>query len=175
MSNEQQGSQWQQDGLETRLRTVERLANGAFPLVGTVAGGNAVAGTVGEYAEASLVIGSAVSLTTNTDATVVSFSLTPGDWDVSAVCGFTPAASTSITHISAGVSTTAATMPTALGAQTAISFPAIVPGATTEWLWPVTPTRLNLTVTTTVYLIAHAFFTVSTLGAYGVIRARRVR
>ena len=29
MSNEQQGSQWQQDGLETRLRTVERTANSA--------------------------------------------------------------------------------------------------------------------------------------------------
>jgi hypothetical protein len=174
MSNEQAGAQWQQDTLESRLRTVERVANGAFPLVGTIAGGNAVVGTIGEYAEVSLVIGSAVSLTTGTDATVVSFSLTAGDWDVSAVCGFSPAASTSITHLSAGVSTTAATMG-GLGTQSAISFPAIVPGATTEWLWPVQPVRISLSVMTTVYLIAHAFFTVSTLGAYGLMRARRVR
>ena len=36
-------------------------------------------------------------------------------------------------------------------------------------------TRVSLTTTTTVYLVSHARFTVSTLGGYGFIRARRVR
>jgi len=132
-----------------------------------------VIGVIGEYVSASVPIAAAAGLVTNTDANVTSISLPPGDWDVSGVVGFAPAASTSMTHLSSGISTVSATMQNG-GSQSAISFPAIVPGATTEWLYPTPTVRLLLTVATTVYLVAHALFTASTLAAYGTIRARRI-
>mgnify|MGYP001565041747 CR=1 FL=1 len=133
----------------------------------------AVIGVIGDFTSASVPIGSAVALTTNTDATVASIQLPAGDWDVQGNVGFSPAANTSMTHVSSGVSTVAATM-NGIDTQAAISFPAIVPGATTEWLLPTPTVRLLLSVPTTVYLVSHALFTVSTLGAYGTIRARRM-
>jgi hypothetical protein len=37
------------------------------------------------------------------------------------------------------------------------------------------PVRLSIAATTTVFLVAQCTFTVSTLSAYGTIRARRMR
>jgi len=129
-------------------------------------------GGVGEYNEAVLASGDAVSLVTNTEKTVLSISLTAGDWDVSAVAAYLSAALTSITHLSESISLVDNTMG-GLGTETMITSAAFVRGIGSQIRH--TPTvRLSLTATTTVYLVFHSIFTVSTLKGYGVIKARRV-
>ncbi len=143
-------------------------------LQGSRTNDNAGTGEIGEYISSSVVIGSAVSLTTDTTANVTSIVLTPGDWDVSGVIGFVPAATTSITHMSGGSSETSATMG-GLGKEFATTSQAYVPGVTNEIEYAVPTTRFSVAASTTVYLTAHAIFTISTLGGYGIIGARRVR
>ena len=140
----------------------------------TTTNDDAPAGAIGEYIESSVAIGSAVALTTNVEANIASITLTPGDWDVDGVVGFVPAATTSITHLSGSSSLVSATGG-GLGTEAATTFPAIVPGAAQEWFSTIPTRRVSIAVNTVVYLTAHTLFTVSTLGGYGVLRARRVR
>lgn len=139
---------------------------------GAMDGTDAQAGAIGELITATAAP-AAVSLTTATPANIVSVSLTAGDWDVEGVVNYTPGASTSITQLSQGVSVTSAT----LGVQDSYaqqSQAANVPGA--NIIASSSPeVRLSLAVTTTVYLVAKATFTVSTLTGGGTIRARRMR
>lgn len=128
--------------------------------------------SIGEYTEAAVASGSAVALTTATAANITSISLTAGDWDVSGVVGFLPAGTTSITVMGGGSSATSATIG-ALGSAFAESQTATVPGAVGQ-IRVIPTVRLNVTATTTIYLVATATFTVSTLGGYGLISARRV-
>lgn len=141
---------------------------------GTATNDNATAGYIGEYVSSTIASGSAVSLTTNTTANVTSISLTAGDWDVTGVVDFQYGATTSITNLVGGSSTTSAT----LGARdTFFDFEtaANVPTATADAAFVIPTTRISIAATTTVYLVAQATFTVSTLKAYGTIRARRMR
>lgn len=137
------------------------------------------AADLGALVTSSIPVGSAVSLTTATPANITSISLTPGDWDIVGFVDFNPAATTSVTNLTASVSLTSATVsgqtggsglgtdPTAIVNQAA-AVPAGVVGVGTS------PVRLSITKTTTVYLVAQATFTVSTMSAYGTLRANRV-
>lgn len=142
-------------------------------VVGTATNNNAAAGSVGELISATLVEGSAVSLTTATAANITSVNLTAGDWDVSGVVAFKFAGTTSYTILTGGTNSTSATIG-AIGTYANNVVAANVPGAVTA-IKEAPITRYSLSATTTVYLIAYAAFTVSTLQAYGFIRARRVR
>lgn len=143
-------------------------------IVGTTTNNSANAGSVGEYVEGTLASGSATSLTTATAKTITSISLTAGDWDVTGIVFFAPAATTSVTELSASISQTNNTLDVTLGrfidhgsAATVYSGQgnsAAVPSA-----------RISLSGTTTVYLVGYAAFSVSTMTAYGVIHARRMR
>lgn len=130
--------------------------------------------SVGSYLSSSVASGSAVSLTSTTAANVTSIALTEGEWDVSGSVGFLPAASTSITALSGGSNTTTATIGVAGDAFISASA-AVVPGAVGQ-VSPIPTTRYVVASgsTTVVYLVARATFTVSTLGGYGIIQARRV-
>lgn len=149
-------------------------------LPGTATNDAAVAGMVGELITATIAVGSAVALTTATSANVTSISLTAGDWDVSAQVNHNAAATTSVTLLQIGISTTSATLPTQAGGSGIGTDPlaifreaaAVLGGALSTNLAPV---RVTLAVTTTIYLVVNDTFTVSTMGAYGTIRARRVR
>jgi hypothetical protein len=128
-------------------------------------------GAVGSYASATVASGSAVSLTTATPANITSISLTPGDWDVTGVVDYTPGTITSITILQQGIGLASATF----GPQDTYSMEtnaAEIPGAN-QIANPTPVVRVNVTATTTVYLVASATFTASTLAAYGTIRARR--
>lgn len=143
-------------------------------IVGTATNNNASAGNIGEIISSSVSVGSAVSLTSTVSADVTSISLTAGDWDVVGMVALSPAATTSITIRRASISTTSATLDTAFDRLFLDIHAAIVPAASL-YLPVVGPTRLSLSATTTVYLVASVNFTVSTCGAFGGIRARRVR
>lgn len=137
-------------------------------IIGTTLGDSANAGSIGEVISNSA---TNVSLTSGTTANVTSISLTAGDWDVSGTVRFNPAGTTTATLEVAGISTTTATVG-GLGSftQIQVAFPA---GAIQYTATPVI--RINVTTTTTVYLVALATFATSTMTADGLIRARRVR
>jgi 3-deoxy-D-manno-octulosonate 8-phosphate phosphatase KdsC-like HAD superfamily phosphatase len=135
---------------------------------------NASAGEIGEYISSTIAAGAAVALTSDEVADVTSIELTAGDWDVSGVVGFKPAASTSVTYMAASSSLVTATSG-GNGAVAGSACAAVVPGASAELSTVIPVRRVSVAVATTVYLTALATFTVSTLGAYGVLRARRVR
>ena len=142
---------------------------------GTTAGGNAAAGYIGEYLSASLASGSAVPLTTGVISSLISVALTAGDWDLSATIFFAFGATTSYQYLIYGISTS----PTAFWVQETQSRQVVpsstVPTNVTDMGFPLPNVRVNVTGPTTMYLIIQAGFAISTLSAYGFIRARRVR
>lgn len=160
---------------------LQKLFGSALAIFGTRSNDNALAGQVGEFVTATIASGAAVSLVTATAKNVTSIALTPGDWDIDGTIDYLPAATTSITQLNSSVSLTTNTLGTQPGGSglatdpTATqSMPAQVPGANVNALTSPS-TRLSVAANTTVYLVAQATFTVSTLTAYGTLRARRVR
>lgn len=137
-------------------------------IVGTALADDADAGSVGEFITAT---GTAVSLTTATAANVTSIPLTAGDWEVCGNVVFNPAAGATITNVYDSIGTTSATL-NADPFKSQLN----MPGTANSGAWLMPPTiRINVSVTTTVYLVAMAAFGVSTCTATGFIAARRVR
>lgn len=147
------------------------IANGQLPATATNDAG--AAGKVGEYISATVLAGSAVSITNNTAANVASISLTAGDWDVSGTVSSKVAGSTVMTTLYGWISATSATLPTSPNS-----------GAYANWAGSVTggdvtlatgTIRISIASTTTIYLGAQSGFSVSTNASYGFIGARRAR
>lgn len=138
-------------------------------LPATATNDNALVGNVGEFVQSTVLIGSAVALTTNVPANVTSISLTAGDWDVRGLVAFGSTA-TGLSGCISGISTVSATLPSVTaGAYT------YIPGALAGMILPSGPARISIASTTTVYLIAYSVFTGGTQSAYGGIYARRAR
>ena len=142
-------------------------------IVGTTAAGNAAAGSVGEVIESEIVVGSAVSQTTGTSVNITSISLTAGDWDVRGTYFTNMAGGTTTTGFEAAIHTVSATLPTRpnKGAQILMN----CSGVGQNYGATVGQKRINVSGTTTVYLVANASFSGSTLSGYGYLGARRVR
>lgn len=158
-------------GATLDVSTAVVLDEGAEPGVSDAS--NATVGDVGEVLTATLAVGDAVALVTTEAKDVLTLDLTPGDWDVDAVLGLIPAATTSITNVAGGLHTTADTLGAA-GTYFQRASAAVVPGAVQQHN-PVPTQRFNVAVATTIHLVAKATFTVDTLAGFGTIRARRVR
>lgn len=144
-------------------------------LVGTTAAGNAPAGNIGEVISAEVAFNAALALTTLTWRNVTSISLTAGDWDVwGSVAFYSSTGTTTISRQAGSIGTTSAApdLSPAGGAYVDI---AAAMGTGLGASLPVGQRRINVSTTTTVYLMAFATFGVSTLGAYGGIYARRRR
>jgi hypothetical protein len=141
-------------------------------IVGTTLADNANSGSDGQFISASVGAGSPVSLTTATAANITSISLPAGDWQVWAAAGFV--VSSAASSVQGGISTTSATMPaitSGLGLATVAATSATLAGQTVS----IMPSRVNVSTTTTVYLVGEAVFTAGTVGGYGFIGARRWR
>lgn len=149
---------------------------GAGQYLGVAAATAATAGNIGQLISATVVAGSAVSLTTNTAATVTSVSLTAGEWDVSASVHYTIGGTTTVGELDCSTSLTTNVFDTTVGitgAQVFGSPQAIVINPTDPAI--VCPVRrVSFGSTTSVFLIAFSTFGVSTNAAYGFIRATRV-
>lgn len=143
-------------------------------LEGVTDGSSASAGQIGEEITSTVLQASAVALTTATSKDVTSISLTAGDWEVSGSVFNIPAATTSITVLQGGISTTTNTFPVASAGSFIHRTAALVPTAVV-WGYDISPIRISVSGTTTVYLEAMSTFTVSTNAAFGTIRARRMR
>jgi hypothetical protein len=115
-----------------------------------------------------------VSMTSGAAQSVVSITLPPGQWDVSATVQAIPAGSTVITSVSAALNTVTNTMPSTLaasgGAYAGINTPA---NAGASYLLPTGTRQMTVSSNTTVYLVANTIFTTSTCTCSGVINARR--
>lgn len=145
----------------------------AGQIPGTQTNDNANAGNVGELISSTVVVGSAVSLTTATPANVTSVSLTAGDWDCYGLLVRHLAATTSITLLKSSINTTSATDGT-LG-TTMAQFATAANVNANDHSEIVGPVRESLASTTTVFLVADDTFTVSTNAGYGTLRCRRAR
>lgn len=144
----------------------------ALAILGDVTGGNATAGQIGEYisSDASYPGG---AITSTVSANITSISLTAGDWDVEGIVGLAPAAGTTTSQLRGWVSSTSVKAnPNELDGL--INSGAAVPAAQISG-GPTGAVRFALATTTTVYLSVNATFAVSTMQAFGFIRARRVR
>lgn len=158
------------------ISSMSSATGNGIGIVGTNNASNACAGCVGEFALSNVVIGSAVSLTSGTATDITSILLSQGDWDVRGQICFNPAASTSITALQ-GATNTSVAIPGGGAAGTGLfSFRS---GATVTGAGPlcfaIDTVRSSAITSVTYHLVANAVFTVSTLGAYGKISARRVR
>ena len=126
----------------------------------------------------TVLVGSAVALTTGTPANITSISVPPGTWDINFLGSFTGAAGTSVNYMAVSVSATSATMdttPGSYGAQSggvATIFNLGWSGGMTETAGPV---RVTVTAATTYYAVAQAGFTASTMSGYGILLAKRVK
>jgi hypothetical protein len=143
-------------------------------VVGTTTNDNAAAGSVGEFVSSTVLVGSAVALTSTIAANVTSISLTAGDWDVWGNIALSVAGGTTTSVFAGAIHTVSATFPTIPngGASFVVSYAS--PAGQSNAL-PVGRQRISIAATTTVYLIVSSTFAVSTSSAYGFIGARRVR
>jgi hypothetical protein len=160
------------------------LVKSAGQLLGTNTNDAAATGYVGELLSQSRLRSAATALTTATAANVTStaLTLTAGDWDISAILGITPAATTSVTKIEIAISQTSATLPgtdtfavPSSGGEIRLQDITAAFVVNDDWTTSIPKVRVSLAATTTFYLVAQAAFTLSTLSAYGYIAARRVR
>ncbi|KGC13706.1 gp19 domain protein [Burkholderia gladioli] len=136
---------------------------------GTIVGDNANAGSVGEFVNSNF---SSVSMTTSgTAQNLTSISLTAGDWDVTGAATYTSGSGATQTIWLAGVNTTSATLPS-LGSYFQSGGSITATGAASA-IPPVT--RINVSSTTTVYLVGESVFSGGSVTASGFLRARRVR
>lgn len=143
----------------------------AGQIPGTATNDSASAGNIGEYISSTIATANKIALTTATTANITNISLTAGDWDVTGQVDYVTGGATVIATMQQGASTTSAT----LGAQDTYSTVNLGATITSDPGNPTPITRFSLSATTTVYLVANSQFSVSTLSAYGTIRARRVR
>jgi hypothetical protein len=99
--------------------------------------------------------------------------LTAGDWDVFGIYFTNMAGGTTPTGFEAAIHTVSATLPTRPNKGAGILMNCS--GVGQNYGIPVGTRRLSLSGTTTVYLVASANFSGSTLSGYGYLGARRVR
>lgn len=152
--------------------TVGQATTGQIP--GTATNDAATAGKVGELLEFDAALGG-TSVTSNTAITIISGSLTAGDWEVTCTAYFLPAATTTITGLKVSLSTTDNTLNNNIGFFGAASYPGLVLGATNFTTLSNQPARVSLASPTTYYCVVIAIFAVSTMGAGARLHARRAR
>jgi hypothetical protein len=138
-------------------------------IVGTTLADSANAGSLGEFITAT---GTGVSATNGAATNVTSISLTAGDWDVWGSVQCVAAGSTIIQACFGSVSTVSATHPAApnYGGMAGMSLSA---GSLVTVTTPMQ--RINVSTTTTVFLVGSTNFTTSTETYTGSIWARRRR
>jgi len=151
---------------------------------GTVTNDNAAAGIIGETLISSRLLSAATAASTGTSLNVLASapSLTAGDYIASGTVNFTGASGTSVTILKAAISKTSATLPASdtLGVPTSgectaqYSTAANIIGANTISV-VIPPTRVSLSGTTSIFLVANATFSVAALTVSGSIQYTRIR
>lgn len=146
----------------------------AYPtgIVGNTTGSSVSAGSIGESVSSNIPQGSAVPLTSNTQTNITSITLTAGDWDVWGNVVTAPAGTTIQNSTLAAISTVSATIGTPPLSGGIAQYPMLLnTGAAIEFT--VGPRQINVSTSTTVFLVILSTFSTSTNSAYGFLIARR--
>ena len=146
-----------------------QLATTAFVQAGVVNGSNAPSGQIGEVVTAQQLTN--VALTNGTPANITSISLTAGDWDVDGLI-YMLCSAAALGNVNASVSLTSATLG-AVGTPARAQINITTTGNSV--CMPTGRLRVNVSTTTTVYLVAQASFSSGTCNGQGTIQARRMR
>lgn len=126
----------------------------------------------GNFKTASLPSGSAGALVSGNASNLTSITLDAGEYIVSGVAIFRPAATTSVTAYTVSISTASATLGSS-DRRSSNTFAAFVSGgADINMATPMI--GLSLAAPTTVYLVVSSSFTVSTMAAFGTINVHRL-
>ena len=116
-----------------------------------------------------------MSTTSSTSSNVVSLTLPAGDWDVSGSVGFAVQVNTTIADsFAGGISTTSGALPGVDSGQwfnIQIGNQTIAGGS--NFVAAVPTYQMNLSTSTTIYLVAFSVFGTGPCSAYGTIYARR--
>lgn len=150
-------------------------------IIGTGTDDNAASGIIGEVLSQSVATGSPTALTSGVAANMTAspLTLTPGDWDVEISANFQTGTNTAVTIMLASISEVSATLDASAGRLQVISSGSV--GVTQvngiDLGVQVIPHRVTVAVSTTktIYCVVRGNFTVSTLAAWGTIRATRRR
>lgn len=143
------------------------------PLIsGVTDGSSAAAGFVGERIFSSIANGSAVNLTSGTPTNVTSISLTAGSWIIDGWVAYGGASSSLVTTVNSSISNTTGTLQDPMSIPYPNDVSVNLKGTPKH---TVASVPVDISSTTTYYLVAQAFFNTSTYNAYGRISARRVR
>lgn len=141
-------------------------------IVGTIAGGNASVGIVGEYISSAAPVAVAFPGTGNY-GDLVSLVISSGDWDVTGVL-VGQANSATVTTMIVGISSTTGNSSAGLIEGDSM-VKALGPTAATDTFGNVPSVRVSQSTTKTWYLKYQAGFSVATPNAVGRLSARRVR
>jgi hypothetical protein len=147
---------------------------------GTTTNDNAAAGIIGEVASSTVAIANVVAVTTATPVDVTTLALTAGDWEVSGVVNRELTGVTA-TAYGAAISPTADTFPaqaggSGVGADSSVTHNATFGTTVTgNYVTIVGPVRVSLDAGATIHLVVGDTFSAGTVGAFGTLRARRVR
>lgn len=152
------------------------LINVTSQVGGTLVGGKfqaPSAGFLGEQIRSFVNFGSAVNVNSATTVNITNISLTAGVWDVSLNAQIQAATTTNATQVSAGITTTSATLGTNFGDNQGQAFP---PTTTFNAVTISIPSyRITVSSTTTVYYVASSStYSAGQISAYGRLSATRV-
>lgn len=141
---------------------------------GTNTNNNAATGYFGEQVSSYIPPASAVSLVNATAKTVTSITLSPGDWDITAIGSI--AGVTTGTVFALGISTVTDTLPAYASANgdSRLEGP-FASNSAADFSLTIPSFRVSLSTTTTYYMIARSSFTVGSGVSYGRLSARRPR
>lgn len=144
-------------------------------IMGTTAGGNANAGTVGEYVSSTTVAGVSVnSPSTAQFGDLLSISLTAGDWEIWAMGLSNYNSAANVTETQMGVSSSSGNSSTGLVPGDTLSYIQGTVNASNTLTHHVR-IRVSISATTTYYLKYEAAFSGSNPQWRGSIKARRLR
>jgi hypothetical protein len=140
------------------------------PPLGISDGSNPPPGAIGELLSSAVT--TAVAIATGIAQDLTSIALTAGDWDVVGTGYFQASSSAGTDDLRVWVNTASATQPT--GDQGGLAIESTSSGGQINNL-VCAPLRVNVAVTTQVFLSVNATFGTGTMLAKGLIRARRMR
>lgn len=153
---------------------------------GTTTNDDAAAGFNGEFFTQTKLRSAATGMATNTQTNVLAtpITLTAGDWEISAMLGFTTSTTTA-TLFEGGISSSAgsgsATLPGAdtlavpTSGEVRLNAAVSLTGTSNDDSISFPPYRVSISASTTFYLVARAQFSLGTVAPYGSLKARRIR
>lgn len=145
---------------------------GSVSAPGITNGSNAAGGQVGEYISQNSAAG--ISPASGAQVTLVTLSLTPGDWDVWGSAMFSIAAGGTMTNMQAWLNAGVATLPATPNTNyLALAGTGVSVG--TIFAAPVGMLRVSISTTTNVYLAGVVVYSAASVTVAGSVAARRVR